>query len=160
MLSASFVLCHYNGVIMSAMASPIASLAIVFSTVYFRRRSKKTSKLRVTGLCSGIHRWPVNSPAQRVSNAEKVYIWWRNHSKRNPLVDSIHEGPVLRSFDALFLLFWTCCWKKIAELLVSWDAKGLMWRHCDDLCDAATPVPIRLFKQTICRAINQYPSWK
>ena len=27
-----------------------------------RRQSKKTSKLRVTGLCVGIHRWPVNSP--------------------------------------------------------------------------------------------------
>ena len=28
----------------------------------FRRRLKKTSKLRVTGLCAGIHRGPVNSP--------------------------------------------------------------------------------------------------
>ena len=28
----------------------------------FRLRSKKTSKLRVTGLCEGIHRGPVNSP--------------------------------------------------------------------------------------------------
>ena len=29
----------------------------------FRHRSKKTSKLRVTGLCAGYsHRWPVNSP--------------------------------------------------------------------------------------------------
>ena len=28
----------------------------------FRRRSKKTSKLRVTGLCAGIHQEPVNSP--------------------------------------------------------------------------------------------------
>ena len=28
----------------------------------FRCRSKKTSKLHVTGLCMGIHRWPVNSP--------------------------------------------------------------------------------------------------
>ena len=28
----------------------------------FRCISKKTSKLRVTGLCGGIHRWPVNSP--------------------------------------------------------------------------------------------------
>ena len=27
----------------------------------FRRRSKKTSKLRVTGLCVGIHRGPMNS---------------------------------------------------------------------------------------------------
>ena len=29
----------------------------------FKRRTKKTLKLRVTGLCvRGIHRWPVNSP--------------------------------------------------------------------------------------------------
>ena len=28
----------------------------------FRRRSNETSKLRATGLCEGIHRWPVNSP--------------------------------------------------------------------------------------------------
>ena len=28
----------------------------------FRRRSKKSWKLRVTGLCAGIHRGPVNSP--------------------------------------------------------------------------------------------------
>ena len=28
----------------------------------FRRRSKKTPKLRVPGLCAGIHRSPVNSP--------------------------------------------------------------------------------------------------
>ena len=28
----------------------------------FRRRWKKTSKLRVTGLCGGIYRWPVKSP--------------------------------------------------------------------------------------------------
>ena len=28
----------------------------------FRRRSKKTSKLRVTGICGGIHRGPVNPP--------------------------------------------------------------------------------------------------
>ena len=30
----------------------------------FRRRSKEISKLRVTGLCAGIHRGPVNSPHQ------------------------------------------------------------------------------------------------
>ena len=28
----------------------------------FRHGSKNTTKLRVTGLCGGIHRWPVNSP--------------------------------------------------------------------------------------------------
>ena len=31
----------------------------------FRRRPKKTSKLRVTGLVRGIHRWPVDSPHRR-----------------------------------------------------------------------------------------------
>ena len=39
-------------------------------------RWKKTSKLRVTGLCEG------NSPfpAQRTRNAENVSIWWRHHA--------------------------------------------------------------------------------
>ena len=40
---------HYNGVVMSAMTFQITSLTVVDSTVYSRRRSKKTSKLRVTG---------------------------------------------------------------------------------------------------------------
>ena len=30
--------------------------------ILFMHRSKKTPKLRVTGLCEGIHRWPVDSP--------------------------------------------------------------------------------------------------
>ena len=45
----------------------------------FKRRSKKTSKLRITGLCAGIHRWPVKKPAQMASNAQNVSIWWRHH---------------------------------------------------------------------------------
>ena len=36
----------------------------------FRRRSKKTSKLRVTGLCEGISPVTGEFPAQRTSNAE------------------------------------------------------------------------------------------
>ena len=45
----------------------------------FRRRSKKTLKLRVTVLCAGNS--PVTSefPAQMASNAENVSIWWRHH---------------------------------------------------------------------------------
>ena len=53
---------HYNDVIMSTMASQITSLTVVYSTVLFRHRSKKTSKLCVTGLCEGNSPWPVNSP--------------------------------------------------------------------------------------------------
>ena len=40
----------------------------------FRHRSKKTSKLRVTGFCvTG------EFPAQRASNAKNVSLWWRHH---------------------------------------------------------------------------------
>ena len=43
---------HNSSVIMSAMAFQIINLTIVYSTVYIRHRSKKTSRLRVIGpLC-------------------------------------------------------------------------------------------------------------
>ena len=45
----------------------------------FRRRSKKTSKFRVTGLCAGNSSGIGEFPAQRASNAENVSIWWRHH---------------------------------------------------------------------------------
>ena len=45
----------------------------------FGHRSKKTSKLRVTGLCEGNSPETGEFPAQRVSNAEIVSIWWRHH---------------------------------------------------------------------------------
>ena len=69
---------HYSDVIMSAMASQIASLTIVYSTVC-AGKSKNTSKLRVTGLYEG--NLPVNGgfPSQRVSDAENISIWWRHH---------------------------------------------------------------------------------
>ena len=44
-----------------------------------RRRSKKTSKLRVTGLCAGNSPETGEFPAQRAGNAENVSIWWRHH---------------------------------------------------------------------------------
>ena len=45
----------------------------------FRCRSKKTSKLRVTGLCAGNSPVTGEFPAQMASNAENVSIWWRHH---------------------------------------------------------------------------------
>ena len=46
----------------------------------FRGRSKKTSKLRVTGLCAGKFTGAGEFPAQMASYAEKVSIWWRHHA--------------------------------------------------------------------------------
>ena len=57
----------------------------------FRRRSKKISKLRVTGLCAG------NSPetrefsAQMASNAGNVSIWWRHCSGSLEPESSCHD---------------------------------------------------------------------
>ena len=62
---------RHNG----AMASQITSLAIVYSIVYSRRRSKKTSKLRVNGFCEGNSLVTGEFPAQ---------------------VNSPHKGPVTR----------------------------------------------------------------
>ena len=45
----------------------------------FRHSSKKTSKLRVTGLCAGNSPKTGEFPAQRASNAKNVSIWWRHH---------------------------------------------------------------------------------
>ena len=45
----------------------------------FRRRSKKTLKLRVTDLCAGNSPVTGEFPAHMASNAENVFIWWRHH---------------------------------------------------------------------------------
>ena len=45
----------------------------------FRRRSKKTSKLCVTGLCAGNSPGTGEFPVQMASNAENVSIRWRHH---------------------------------------------------------------------------------
>ena len=47
----------------------------------FRRRSKKASKLRVTGPCAGNSPVTGEFPAKMASNAEFVSIWWRHHLK-------------------------------------------------------------------------------
>ena len=53
---------HYNGVIMTAMASQITSLTIVYSTVYSGADHRKHQSSVSLAFVRGIHRWPVNSP--------------------------------------------------------------------------------------------------
>ena len=50
----------------------------------FRRISKKTSKLRVTGLCAGSSPVTGEFPAQMTSYAGNVTIRWRHHSICHP----------------------------------------------------------------------------
>ena len=58
---------------MSAMASQITGVTIVYTT----KESKK--KFLVTCLCEANSLVTGEIPAQRASNAENVCIWWRHH---------------------------------------------------------------------------------
>ena len=53
---------NYNDVIMSAIASQITSLTIVYSTVYSGTNQRKHQSSASLAFVMGIHRWPVNSP--------------------------------------------------------------------------------------------------
>ena len=66
---------HYNDVITGANHQ----LHDCLLNGLFRRRSKKTWKLRVTGLCAGNSPVTVEFPAQMASNADVFSIWSRHH---------------------------------------------------------------------------------
>ena len=61
---------------MSASASQITSLTIVYSTVHAGTDQRKHQSPASLGFVRGIHRW---FPAQRASNAEIISIRWRHH---------------------------------------------------------------------------------
>ena len=58
----------------------------------FRRRSKKSSKLRVTGLCAGNSPGTGEFPAQLASCAENVSIWWRHHVTNNCYTSTVTQN--------------------------------------------------------------------
>ena len=63
---------------MSAIASQITSFTIYYSSIYSKRRSKTTSKIRVTGLSEGNSQVTDEFPVQRASNAENISMLWRH----------------------------------------------------------------------------------
>ena len=48
---------------------------------WFRYKSKKTSKLHITGLCAVNLLVTGEFLAQKASNAENIFIWWRHHDE-------------------------------------------------------------------------------
>ena len=87
--------------IMSAMASQMTSLPIVYSTVYPTRRLKKTSKLRG----NSPHKTPVtrkkfpfDDVIMIITMAEKCFIWWTlKKTSRLPIGE-----------DEVMLFLWKC----------------------------------------------------
>ena len=69
---------HYSDVTMARWRLTLPA-SLLFTEKFVRRRSNKTSKIRVTGL--RVLNSPVTGefPAQMASNAENISIWWRHH---------------------------------------------------------------------------------
>ena len=88
-----FIAIYYSDVIMSAMASQITGLSIVYPTV-----CSGADQLRVTGLCDGNSRVTGEFPAQRASNAKIVSIWWRHHETK------MHLTTVIRNISAYWYI--------------------------------------------------------
>ena len=92
---------------MGAMASQVTSLMIVYSTVYSSADQRKHQKSASLAFMRGIHRWPC--PAQRASNAENVFIWWRHHVSNGFLIT--RDAQVLSVwFDRIWTnkVWWLC----------------------------------------------------
>ena len=87
---------HYGDAIMSVMASQIASLTIVYSTVYSGTDSKLTSKFCITGLCQGNQLVTGEFLEQRASDTDNLSIWWHHHDifKAGCLSISTYQGSV------------------------------------------------------------------
>ena len=56
------LLCHYSDFTMSAMASQITGVSIIYSTVCSCADQRKHQSSASLAFVGGIHRWPVNSP--------------------------------------------------------------------------------------------------
>ena len=63
----------------------------------FGHRWKKTSKLRVTGLCVRNSPETGEFPTQMASNAENVSIWWHHHVQQ--------KGPIIARSVSIMLYF-------------------------------------------------------
>ena len=99
----------------------------------FRRRSKKTSKLRITGLCEGNSPATGEFPAQRASNAENVSIWWHHHGKKYVcLIITKHDKAQILCMIfghisiSLYILF---TWVYNCNLLISHWLDVKPWNH-------------------------------
>ena len=103
----------------------------------FRPRSKKTSKLSVTGLCDGNSPVTGEFPAQSASNAENVSIWWRHHGDYDVLFWGSEFDTPLATAAECFLF-----WAQISNLCVSdifscvpWNVKSFCLMIQDSFLD-------------------------
>ena len=69
-----------------------------------------------------------------------TYTWWRHEIETLPallslcesLVDSLHKGPVMRTFGVSLMLARANFGQTLVRV-VMWDVMRAMWRHCNEL---------------------------
>ena len=112
----------------------------------FRRRSKKTSKLRVTGLCEGNSPVTGEFPAQRTSNADDVSIWLCHHQGVSHISEPTNSASS-KSVLSIHLLRAIRCYKRQCynETWLWYECRWSKWVHRKD----------RLFTSKITRK-NRY----
>ena len=75
---------------------------------WFRCRSKKTLKLRTTGICEGNSPVTGEFPSQKASKVENVSIWWHHHAMAiagTTLVVRLSHCQVSASPDSMEISF-------------------------------------------------------
>ena len=97
----------------------------------FRRSSKKTSKIRVTGLCAGNSPGTGEFPAQKASNAENIFIWWRHHG----IYVIISCCTIFRDFKLLLYFVRYHLWQ-INTVYNDWSIKSSSERFCSRIFPA------------------------
>ena len=124
----------------------------------FGRRSKNTSKLRVTGLCVGNSPGTGEFPAQMASNAENVSIWWRHHGAGLFLhIEQIHYSDVIMGTMASQITMQPHdCW--INRLRRRWSKKTSKLR-VSGLCEENSPVTGEFPAQMASNAENVSIWW-
>ena len=96
----------------------------------FRRKSKKTSQLRVTGLCVGDSPGTGEFPGQMASNAENVSIWWRHHGYPNSQNSYLMTRPKVGDFNVLLMTPSSSLFAvyAISDCVVPWQDLSVLYR--------------------------------
>ena len=104
----------------------------------FRPRSKKTSKLRITGICAGNAPETAEFPTQMASNAENVSIWWCHHiplnctqEKWDLIIISTRGSEALDNIFSLKCIpFSVYCWNIVVLIFKQLDGSSSFPMQC------------------------------
>ena len=99
---------HYTDVIMSAIASQITSLIIVYSTVYSGADQRKHQSSASLAFVWGIHRSPVNSPHKwPVMRGKCFHLMTSSCKRHNKNMAKLYENKSLKACH-IYIYIYSC----------------------------------------------------